>query len=294
MKKYSRITGGCLKKLCSWKIFKIMRNTLLILFAGVFQLFAGNSYSQNTKLTLDLQNVTVANVLEEIENNSEFFFLYNAKLIDVNREVTISAEDTKISDILASLFSGTDVNTMIYDRQIILTPGEIKELTETAQVQKVSGTVKDRAGSPVPGASVVVKGTNTGTITANDGSFSIVLPSDAQSVIDVTLEESMMNLDEVLVVGYGTMKKKDVTGSVSSVQPAEFKHQIINTPAQILKGRAAGVAVTTVSGAPGGDYKIRIRGANSLSGGNDPLLVVDGIWFQRGKRCNSDNHKKRI
>src|SRR5450759_2710029 len=116
MKKNCSSTGAYLNILCSWKIFKVMRNTLLLLFITVSQIYANDSYSQSTKLSMDLNNVTVANVLEEIENKSEFYFLFNAKLIDVEREVSIRVEDQKISDILQSLFSGTEVKSMVYDR----------------------------------------------------------------------------------------------------------------------------------------------------------------------------------
>ena len=126
MKKYYKCAGGYLYLLCSCKIFKFMRNILLLIFVTVFQAYAADSYSQNTKLTLDLNNVPVANVLEEIQNNSEYYFLFNSKLIDVERKVSISMEDKKISEILTSLFAETGVNYLVYDRQIILTTSDIK------------------------------------------------------------------------------------------------------------------------------------------------------------------------
>ncbi len=134
-----------------------MRNTLLLILIPVFQAYAIDSYSQNTRLTLNLNNVPVANVLEEIENNSEFFFLFNSKLVDVEREVSLSVEDEKISDILVSLFTGTDVSYRIYDRQIILSPGDEKSLPSSLQQQKrITGTVTDSKGEPIIGANVIV------------------------------------------------------------------------------------------------------------------------------------------
>src|ERR1035437_54675 len=166
MKKYCMCGGGYLKKLYFSKIFKFMRNTLFLLFIGVFQIYATDSYSQNTKLTLNLNNVTVANVLEEIQNTSEFYFLFNAKLIDVKREVSISMEDKKISEILTSLFSGTGVNYLVYDRQIILTPDDVTSLSVALQQNKITGTVTDAStGEALPGVNIVVKGTTTGVIT---------------------------------------------------------------------------------------------------------------------------------
>src|ERR1035437_4594456 len=166
MKKYCKCAGGYLNKLHSWKIFKLMRNTLLLVFITVLQAYANDTYSQNTKLTLNLNNVTVANVLEEIQNNSECYFLFNAKLIDVKREVSISMEDKKISEILTFLFSGTGVNYLVYDRQIILTPSDVTSLSAAMQQLKITGTVTDAStGEALPGVNIVVKGTTTGVIT---------------------------------------------------------------------------------------------------------------------------------
>ena len=109
MKKYCSYAGGYIKQIYSCKIFKLIRNTLLLIFITVFQAYADDTNSQNTKLSLNLNNVTVANVLEEIQNNSEFYFLFNSKLIDVEREVSVSMEDKKISEILTFLFSGTEL-----------------------------------------------------------------------------------------------------------------------------------------------------------------------------------------
>src|SRR5450759_5370629 len=225
MKKYCKCAGGYLNKLYSWKIFKLMRNTLLLVFITVLQAYANDTYSQNTKLTLNLNNVTVANVLEEIQNNSEFYFLFNAKLIDVKREVSISMEDKKIPEILTSLFSGTGVNYLVFDRQIILTPSDVTSLAEALQQLKITGTVTDKNG-PIPGANVVVTGTTQGTITDIAGKYSIEVPQGAksltfsfigmvpqeiiigtQNLINVTMAESAIGLDEVVVVGYGTQKK---------------------------------------------------------------------------------------
>src|SRR5450759_292959 len=235
MKKYCSCAGGYINKLYSWKIFKLMRNTLLLVFITVLQAYANDTYSQNTKLTLNLNNVTVANVLEEIQNNSEFYFLFNAKLIDVKREVSISMEDKKISEILTSLFSGSGVNYLVYDRQIILTPSDVTSLSEALQQLKITGTVTDKNG-PIPGANVVVTGTTQGTITDIAGKYSLEVPQGAKSLtftfvgmepqeiiigrltqINVKMVESAIGLEEVVVVGYGTQKKVNLTGAIATV-----------------------------------------------------------------------------
>ncbi len=295
MKKYRICAGVCLNRLCSCKIFHFMRNTLLLLFITVLQAYASDTYSQNTRLTLNKNNVTVANVLEEIQNNSEFYFLFNAKLIDVDREVSISMEHKKISEILTSLFEGTGVNYLVYDKQIILTPSDVKPLSSVLQHQKISGTVTNESGSPMQGVTVQVKGTTTGVITDASGKYALEnvpqdatlifsfigmttqeIPSNGLSQIDVVLKEVAIGLDEVVVIGYGTVRKKDVTGSVGSVQVSDqVKTPVISTE-QLLEGRVSGVLVTQQHAEPGAAFSIRIRGTNTINSSSEPLYVIDG------------------
>ena len=143
-----------------FKTLRVMRITMFILLVSILQTFANDTYSQKTRLSLDVSNQKLVDVLDEIENQSEFFFLYNEKLIDTDRAVTISVNNRKIDDILNELFAGTDVVYTITDRKIILAPSY---LSETVQQQKsVSGTVTDESGQPLPGVTVVVKGTTQG------------------------------------------------------------------------------------------------------------------------------------
>jgi outer membrane receptor protein involved in Fe transport len=279
-----------------------MRNTLLLILITVFQAYANDTYSQNTKLTLNLNNVTVANVLEEIENKSEFYFLFNSKLINVERKVSISMEDKKISDILHSLFSGTEVNYLVYDRQIILTSGDVTALSVTIQQQKqITGTVTDKNGAPIPGANVIVTGTTQGTMTNIAGKYSIDVPQGSKSLrfsfigmepqeiiigtlaqIDVTMVESAIGLDEVVVIGYGTMKKRDVSTAISSISSENLKDKPVSNFAQALSGNMAGVSVTTTNAAPGGGSQIHIRGIGSINATTSPLFVIDGFPLKDG------------
>jgi len=274
-----------------------MRNTFLLIFIVVFQAYADDTYSQNTMLSLNLNNVTVANVLEEIENNSEFYFLFNAKLIDVEREVSISMEDKKISEILSSLFSGTEVNFLVYDRQIILTSSDVTASFAAMQQQlKITGTVKDKDGAPLTGVNVVVTGTTQGTITDIDGKYSIEIPQGAKSLtfsfvgmepqeitigtltqINVTMAESAIGLEEVVVIGYGTVKKSDVTGSISSLTGDNLSGGMITAPQQAMQGKISGINITLNSGEPGANSSVRIRGGTSINASNSPLYVIDGV-----------------
>jgi len=165
-----------------------------------------------------------------------------------------------------------------------------------AQEITVTGKVKDAAdGSSIPGATVVVKNTTTGAVTDIDGKYTIKVQSGAilvfsyvgyqtqevpvagHQVIDISLEASVTSLNELVVIGYGTVKKQDATGSVSAVDRKDFNQGAISTPQQLLIGKVAGVQITTIGGAPGSDAVIRISGGASLKASNDPLIVIDGI-----------------
>jgi len=216
------------------KTLLIMRIAIILLLVGFLQTHANNAYSQKTKLSMDISNTELVNVLDRIENQTEFFFLYNEKLIDANRIVSISVKDKGIEDVLKSLFSGTDVSYSIIDRKIILSPAES---VNTAQQQKtVTGKVDDTTGAPLPGVSVVIKGTTNGTITDSNGKYTLAnIPNSAvlqftfvgmkaqeiaigsRTVINVTLVEESIGIEEVVAVGYGVQRKESVTGSVASM-----------------------------------------------------------------------------
>jgi len=163
---------------CLTKTFRIMRITVFLMLAVILQTFANEAYSQKTKLSLDYTNTRLEVVLDDIEDLSEFFFLANEKLVDLDRSVNLSVKNKKIDEILDMLFAGTDVVYTITDRKIILAPSF---LTEDAQQQRsVSGKVTDSGGQPLPGVTVVVKGTTQGTVTNADGDYSLAnIPEDA-------------------------------------------------------------------------------------------------------------------
>jgi TonB-linked SusC/RagA family outer membrane protein len=272
--------------------------------------FSATSYSQNTKLTLDLNNVPVKEVLKAIEDQSEFLFFYQEKHVDLNRQVTLHVNDQDVESILDQLFAGTDNIYVINDRQIILgiapryelekqmlsLKGKVKTVIEQPQQKEITGRVTDTDGLPLPGVSVVVKGTTIGTVTNNDGEFSLSIPLDAETLqfsfvgmrtqeipiegrttFTVVMEEETIGIDEVVAVGYGTMKKSDLTGSVVSVNSEELLKRPTTNLGQALQGKASGVLVRTTSAAPGGGVNITIRGHNSVNSGSQPLYVVDGI-----------------
>ncbi len=169
MKKKCLFPGTNLKIFCASKTFIIMRLTVFLLLFSAIQVWGGNSYSQIKKLSLNLKDATVLQVLDEIENQSEFYFLYSGKLVDIDRKVDIDAKNKRIKDILADLFAGKDINCLVMDRQILLSPKYITErinITRDRQPQEivVTGKVTDEDGNPLPGVNIVIKGTITGTI----------------------------------------------------------------------------------------------------------------------------------
>lgn len=289
------------KKMNSWcavitehrKTFRIMRVSLFFILISVFQTFAGVSYSQSTRLSLSMKNSTVKEVLGQIEEKSEFYFLYNNQLINVERKVNVEVQNEKVDVILSKLFDDGSVNVLIRDRHIILTPATG---VSSQQQKPVSGKVTDSSGVGLPGVSVVVKGTTTGTITDNDGRFNLAnAPSGAtlvfsfvgmksqeiiykgQANLHVALEEETIGLDEVVAIGYGSVKKGDVTSSIASVKSENFVKGAVKDAAQLIQGKVAGLSISVPSGNPTEGAVIMLRGNSSLLGTSDPLVLVDGV-----------------
>lgn len=286
---------------CLTKTWRIMRLSVFFLFVMIAQVWAVDSYSQVTRLSLNLKDTRVIDVLGEIEEKTEFYFLFNQKLVDVERKVDVDVRNRKIEDVLNELFAGTNVNYLVMNRQIVLTtaqPGsvEYRQQTEVQQQNQITGRVTDRTGAPLPGVTVVIKGTTGGTITDGNGNYVLgnVAPNTIlvfsfvgmrtqevfagnQTVINVSMQDETIGIEEIVAIGYGTMKKSDLTGSVVSVSSDALQKSVNNTFDQALQGRAAGVQVTLNSGAPGAATAVRIRGTNSLLGSNEPLYIIDGV-----------------
>jgi TonB-dependent SusC/RagA subfamily outer membrane receptor len=289
LKNYSQQNSLALKK-----IFRMVRLTLFVFFLGLIQVMAVDSYSQMAKLSLNVNNKSLENVLEQIEDQSEFFFLYNKDLVDVDQKVNINVENETVKLVLDNLLEGKDISYAVYDRQIVLTNRDVVSMM-TGQQKSVSGKVTDSKNQSLPGASVVIKGTTQGTVTNGDGNYSLSnIPENAtllfsfvgmrsqevvvgnQTSINVVLEDETIGLDEVVAIGYGTQRKADLTGAVSTVAPENLKQGINQSVSHALQGRVAGVTAIQNSGEPGGGVEIRIRGAGSIND-NSPLYVVDGI-----------------
>jgi len=279
------------------KTWKIMRLSVFFLFVCFTQAWAVSGYAQQTRLTLKMDNARVIDVLDKIENNSRFYFLFNQKLVDVERKVSLDVKDKTIEKILEELFSGTEVSYMVKDRQIVLTTYQ-KEEDFSEQSKNVSGRVTDSNDQALPGVTVIVKGTNQGTVTNADGEYSLNnIPANAtlqfsfvgmknqevvvknQTSINVVMAEEAIGIEEVVAVGFGIQKKVNLTGSITAINEKDIEKLNVTQPSQLLAGLASGVTVTQSSGQPGkDDATLRIRGLGTFSSaGTSPLVLIDGI-----------------
>ncbi len=282
------------------------KHTLSFLFAfiALSVLHANETYSQQKMVTLDLTNVSVGQFLDEIESATEFRFIYKVRDVDIDRKVTVNVKKEQIDKVLNRVFRNTKTGYNIIKNRIYLKEQAIepintilgyKSLPATPQFM-ITGTVVDGTGKPLPGASIVEKGTNNGTQTDFDGNFTLEvssdnvvltvsyigfiaqeLPIDGQTAFTIKLKEDTAKLDEVVVIGYGTVRKSDLTGAVSSIRGDELNTDSQASVDQIIQGRIPGVQVTQSSARPGGGFSIRIRGTNSITAGNEPLYVIDGL-----------------
>jgi len=275
------------------KLLIIMKLTTLLLFIVLFQVSA-TSYSQETHLNLKFENESLENIFNKIERNSEFSIFYKNELISNSREISGEFQNALISEILDEVLKPENLSYIVRDRLIMIVPKEEKESVLNGQQQKsVTGKVIDKTGASLPGVSVVVKGTNTGTITDANGRYSISsIPEDAtlqfsfvgmktqelkvgnKTTIDVVIEEEMKSLEEVVVIGYGTQTKKNITSSVASINVDNALNPGTSSISQNLSGRAAGLNVILNSAQPGGSTDLQIRGSAT---GRSPLIVIDGM-----------------
>ena len=271
------------------KVIMVMKITIFFLLIAISSTFAKSSYSQNTRFSLRMENVTIQQVFDEIQKKSEFIIFYKDDQVDLNHRSNVDVENATVDQILDLALNGTDLGYKIIDRQIVILKDKMKELTslietetnaQQPQKKYLSGTVKDTRGLSLPGVTVIVKGTTIGSITDNDGKFKLSVSTDTKTLIfsfvgmksqecsvngrqqiDIVLEEETVGIDEVIAIGYGTVKKSDLTGAVSSVKTGELQQTPMTSIDQGLIGRASGVQVTQTSGMPGAVASIRVRGS---------------------------------
>ena len=277
------------------KTFLVMRIVIVISLVCIMQSFALESFTQNSKISLSVKEMKLEDIMMRIEDQTKYRFAYNKTEIDVDKSYSVDINNAEIKELLNKLFSKGEINYNIIDRQIVLSSS--KESSIIQQQKSVSGKVTDSSGGSLPGVSVVVKGTTSGTITDANGNFSLAnIPTDAilkfsfigmkiqevlvgdKAVINVLLEEETIGIEEVVAIGYGSVKKSDLTGAVASVKMEGANSKANTNMMQALQGSLPGLGIGAVTTA-GGDPSMLIRGQNTLSAGTYPLIVVDGVIF---------------
>lgn len=266
-----------------------MKLSILFILLGLLQ--AKADVRAQGSITLNMQQTEIEKVLNKIEKKGEFRFLYNYDLTSLKKKVDVSFYNSDLKTVLQRLFAGTDLTYKLLENNLIvvMAGGGVK------QAIRITGTVTGPSGEPLTGVSVQVKGGTTGTSTGNKGEYTLTADENAtlvfsyigysdkevavngKNVINVQLAAAEKKLDEVVVIGYGSQRRKDLTGAVSTVTAADIANRPIVDAGEALQGKAAGVTVVSNSGKPGAGLTIRVRGSSSISAGNDPLYVVDGI-----------------
>ena len=271
--------------------FRVMKITLFLFLLGIGSVFADSSYSQNTKLSLHLEDGTIRQVFDEIQRQSEFIIFYKDNQVDLDRKINVRVNNSTVDRILDQALEGTNLTYRIFDRQIVILPERDPVIQydgvdlsgQQPAKKRFSGKITDTEGIPIPGVSIVVKGTTTGTISDVNGIYSFDATADAVLVFsfigmktqeiaagprttNVVMEEETTALDEVVAVGYGTQKKASVVGAIQNIDPGELQISSRKNISNTLAGKLAGIIAVTRSGEPGYDQSnFWIRGISSFS-----------------------------
>lgn len=283
------------------KLFLMIRITVFFLLIGLLQVSA-SVYSQQTNLALRLENANIDQVLKKIEEQSKFYFLYRTDILKEVPPVSIQVKDAKLEEILNKILVPNGFTYEIDDRVVVIKKATEKAVPVPMEQKPVKGKVTDSTGGPLPGVSVLVKGTTIGTISNNEGDFTLNVPADAKTLVVsfvgmqtqeinlsgktsylITLQDETIGLEEVVAVGYATQKKESVVGSIAQVTEEGLKRAgNVTDLRQALSGNLPGIVSLTSSGEPGGiltgesSTNIFIRGQNTWNGGQ-PLILVDGV-----------------
>lgn len=287
-------------------LFHIMKITALILFIFVGTTFATETYSQTMKVTVVADKISTDKVIHEIEKQTDYLFVYKVNEVNLKRTVQVNAENKSVAEVLNKVFEGTDIYYAMEGKNIMLM-SKAKAGVTAQQTNKVTGVVKDKAGIPIIGATIIEKGTANGTVSDIDGNFSLQLNSQGTIIISyigyitqeinvdknqelvIVLEEDTETLDEVVVVGYGAIQKRSVSTAISTVKGGKISDMPTSNISQSLVGMSSGITLQQISGEPGAAPAIRVRGSGSINSGNDPLFVIDGYPTTDAELFNNIN-----
>lgn len=277
------------------KLLLVMKLTTIFLFLTVMAM-ASNTYSQETRFDLNVKNASIIQVFDEIERVTDFGFLFKTDQLDLNTKYTMEIKNANIDKILGEVLDMNVYSYKMIDHNIVISRNDLGNIQD-GKIKLVSGKVTDSTGAPIPGVTVLVKGTTIGSLTDLDGKYSLSnIPEDAtlqfsfvgmrtqeiavtnKTNINVVLTEETIGIEEVVAIGYGTMKKADVTSSVATVKADDFIKGSVTDAGQLIQGKVAGLTIISPSGDPTSKTQILLRGNTSLMGKNqDPLVLIDGI-----------------
>jgi TonB-linked SusC/RagA family outer membrane protein len=281
----------------------IAKSILLCMFLTVFTL---NASAQ--KVTLSFQDESFEKVLSAIKKQTKLSLVYSEQLVDLNRKVNINVSAVEVEDAMKQLLAGTNIGFEIKNKKLYLIEKNSDETkVATTKSIKINGLVTDEKGEAIIGASIVVKGTTIGTISDINGKF--ILNSDGNAIlkvtfigylakevsvnslqeIKITLTEDNKTLDEVVVVGYGTQKKSNLTTSIAKIDDRNLRNRSIVSVGEALAGQLSGVRAQNTTGIPGADLSIKIRGINTINGNSSPLYVIDGVPRDNMTDLNSND-----
>ena len=276
------------------KFLKIMKISILLLFIGIFTISA-TGYSQEAKISIQLHNNTVDEVFTAIKEQTDYSFWFDVKDVDVTQQVSLSVENETVKSVLSQALKDQDVDFTLYGNHIIIAKKGTFDIVGSQQII-ITGNVTDNTGEPLPGVNIVIKGVNSGVMTSVDGSFTITVPNnDAilvfsyigfqtiempvgnQRTLNIKLLENTRELEEVVVVGYGTQKKVNLTGAVEQIDSKQLKNRSVPSISHALNGKVAGLNIAISNGAPGSTPSINLRGYTGLGVKGAPLVVIDGV-----------------
>lgn len=291
--------------LAPFKCIKRMTMRKLVLLLSLFFTLYASAGTRAQNITIAFDSVELKNAIEQTQAKSNLRFLYNESIIPVGKKITLSAKNMPVDEFLSLFFSGTGIGYRIMENNLVVLTKVNSSGTLTSD-KRINGKISDESGLPVVGASISIKGSQGGTITDASGNFSLTVPDDAvliisavgyepmeisvgeRTEINLVLKQAIKSQEQIVVIGYGTSRKKDLTGSSVTIKGADIANIPVLTATQAIQGKAAGVQVVN-SGAPGSAPVVRIRGTGSILGGVEPLYVVDGIITNDIRNINASD-----
>lgn len=271
-----------------------MKLTLLTLFMCATGLFASVN-SQTMRVNINANNTATRTILNEIEKQTDYLFIYDTKEVNLDRKISVDATDKTVAEVLSNIFNNTEVVYAMEGSNIMLMKKDGRISVSQQNARKVTGKITDNKGEAIIGVNVIEKGTTNGTVTDLDGSFSLnitnrgilsisyigyiskEIPVGNEKILNIKLVEDTQALDEVVVVGYGTQKKGEVASAISSIKSENFIKTPSTDAAQLIKGQVPGLSITTPDANPTSTSEISLRGITTLKANSSPLVLIDGI-----------------